>query len=135
MDYEQLLERGLKKIPKHTGSGERFEIPKVSGHVEGSKTIITNFTKIADIIHRDPKHLLKYLQRELAAPALINNQKLIIGRKISSNIINEKIKKYVESFVICKDCNKPDTKLVKENRVTLIQCLACGAKHPIKSKI
>ena len=35
----------------------------------------------------------------------------------------------------CKDCGKPDTELIKEDRFTFIHCLACGAKHSIRNKI
>ena len=35
---------------------------------------------------------------------------------------------------LCPECKKPDTKLEKEGRVIFIRCMACGAKHPVKSK-
>jgi translation initiation factor 2 subunit 2 len=134
-EYEKLLERAQSKIPKGILQKERFEIPKVKGHIQGSKTIITNFGQIVSILHRDSQHLLKYLLRELAAPGNLDGQRLILGKKISSSIINEKIEKYAKEFVICKDCGKPDTQLIKEERVLVLKCTACGAKHPIISKI
>ncbi len=135
MDYEKLLERAESKIPKKILQKERFEIPLVKGHIEGSKTIITNFIQITSVLRREPQHLLKYLLRELAAPGNIDGQRLILGKKISSSLINEKIEKYANEFVICKDCKKPDTQLFKEERVLMLKCMACGAKHPIMSKI
>ena len=135
MDYEELLKRAESKIPKKILQKERFEIPPVKGHIEGTKTIITNFSQIASTLHRDQQHLLKYLLRELAAPGNINGQRLILGKKISSSLINEKIEKYANEFVICKDCKKPDTHLLKEGRVLMLKCTACGSKHPIMSKI
>ena len=135
MDYEELLKRAESKTPKKILQKERFEIPPVKGHIEGTKTIITNFSQIASTLHRDQQHLLKYLLRELAAPGNINGQRLILGKKISSSLINEKIEKYANEFVICKDCKKPDTHLLKEGRVLMLKCTACGAKHPIMSKI
>lgn len=133
--YEELLEVARKQIPKEISSGERFEIPTAQGHVEGNKTIVSNFQEIADILNRDQKHLLKFLQRELATPATIDGPRLILGRKLNSKLINEKIEKYAYDFVICPDCKKPDTQMIKENRVLMLKCNACGAKHPIKSKI
>ena len=41
----------------------------------------------------------------------------------------------MKEFVICKECGKPDTELKKENRLNFINCLACGAKHPVREKI
>jgi len=135
MNYEELLERAQDKLPEKVVSKERFEIPKVKGHIEGKKTIVTNFQQIVDSLRRDPKHMLKYLLRELATPGNIDGQRLLLGRKISSAQINEKIQKYANEFVICEECGKPDSKLLKEGNVLMLKCTACGAKRPIKSKI
>tara|TARA_Y100000310_G_C20263265_1_gene614609 strand:+ start:32 stop:499 length:468 start_codon:yes stop_codon:yes gene_type:complete len=135
LDYEKLLEKAQKDIPETARATQRFEIPKVTGHIQGNKTIITNFSQIVQILHRDQNHLLKYLQRELATPAFLEGQRLVLGRKINSTLINTKIQKYAEEFVLCKDCKKPDTKLERENKILVMKCHACGAKHPIKSKI
>jgi translation initiation factor 2 subunit 2 len=135
IDYEKLLERAQSKIPKKILQKERFEIPKAKGHIEGNKTIIINFLQIVSTLHREPQHLLKYLLRELATPGNLDGQRLILGKKISSSLINEKIEKYAKEFVICRDCGKPDTNLIKEERIQMLKCSACGAKHPVTSKI
>ena len=135
MEYEKLLERAKKNLPEKAIVKERFEMPKVKGHIEGNKTIITNFNQIAVTLRRDAKHMLKYLLRELATPGTIDGQRLTLGRKINSTIINNKLQKYANEFVICKDCKRPDTQIMKEGKVTVLKCTACGAKHPIKSKI
>ena len=135
MNYKELLKKAREELPDSVLKTERFEIPKVKGHIEGNKTIITNFVQIASTLRRDINHLLKYLSRELAAPGEMRGKSLIIGRKISSAIINAKIEKYAKEFVICPECKRPDTKLIKEDRFVFMKCLACGARHPIKSKI
>lgn len=134
-DYSSLLKKAYKTLPEINKATERFEVPKVSGHVEGNKTIINNFKVIVDVVRREQEHLLKYLQRELATPAFIDDSRLVLNRKISSSIINEKIEKYVKTFVLCPECGKPDTQIIKDERLTTIKCQACGAKHPIKAKI
>ena len=135
LNYEKLLERAQDKLPKKAKAKERFEIPKLTGMIQGNKTIVTNFLQLANLIHREPKQILKYLQRELATPGTLENQRLVLGRKINSSLINEKIERYVKNFVLCRDCNKPDTQLLKEERVLMLKCMACGAKHPVKAKI
>ena len=134
MDYEKLLDKAYKEV-KPVETGERFEIPVVKGHVEGTKTIITNFAQICAVLRREKGHVLKYLFKELATPGIIDGERLILNRKLSSAKINEKIASYANEFVICKECKKPDTELKKENRLTFIQCLACGAKHTVATKI
>ncbi|HIJ98473.1 TPA: translation initiation factor IF-2 subunit beta [archaeon] len=134
-DYKSLLARARASLPAQTEKSERFEIPEAVGHVEGNKTIINNFNQICDVFQREPSHLLKYFQRELATPAQISGQRLILGRKITASLINIKIGQYARDFVLCSECKKPDTKLIKEDRVWVIRCTACGAKHPVKAKI
>lgn len=133
--YEELLKKARSELPQIKVVGERFEIPKVKGHLEGNKTILTNFFQICGLFGREPSQLLKYLQRELATPAAVDGQRLILGRKLSSAFINQKVGQYAQDFVICKECKKPDTKIVKEDRIYSLKCMACGAKHPIRAKI
>lgn len=134
-DYENLLKKAKASLPKLSESKERFEIPKAQGHVQGNKTIVTNFNQIVASLGREQQHILKYLQRELATPASVDGPRLILNRKISSYLINSKIEQYVNTFVLCPDCKKPDTKLIRENKILVIKCMACGAKHPVKSGI
>ncbi|MBL7100456.1 MAG: translation initiation factor IF-2 subunit beta [Nanoarchaeota archaeon] len=135
LDYKELLKKGREELPESVKTTERFEMPKAKGHIEGNKTIIINFIQIANDLNREVSHLLKFLQRELATPAIISGQRLILGRKILSNQINAKIELYAKTFVLCPDCKKPDTKMIKEDKVLSLKCMACGAKHPIKVKI
>jgi len=134
MEYKKLLEK-LYKEAKPIQATERFALPKVKGRVEGYKTIITNFGEICQVIRRQPEHLAKYLFRELATPGTISNERLILNRKLSSKAINDKITSYVNEFVLCPECKKPDTELIKEGRLTFIHCLACGAKKSVRGKL
>lgn len=132
-EYTQLLKEAKKKLPEIKKGAERFEIPRVTGHIQGNKTVISNFIPICTTLQREPAQLVKYLQRELATPATQDGQRLILGRKISAQVINDKIAKYTQDFVLCKECGKPDTKLIKEERVLSLKCTACGAKHPVRA--
>ncbi|HKZ34191.1 MAG TPA: translation initiation factor IF-2 subunit beta [Candidatus Nanoarchaeia archaeon] len=133
--YEKLLEEAYSKIKKAEGNGERFEIPKVEGHFEGKKTIITNFSQVASIFRRNPEHLQKFLLKELAASGQREGDRLVLNIKVPSSKINQKVEEYAQEFVICRECKKPDTELIREDRITFIKCLACGARHSVRSKI
>ncbi len=132
-DYKKLLEKGRKELPESVFKTERFEIPKVKGHIQGNKTVITNFNQIVSTMRRDPQHLLKFLLKELATPGIMDGPRLVFSRKLKSELINSKIEKYTNTFVICPECKKPDTKLIREGKVYFLKCMACGAKHPIKA--
>ncbi len=133
-DYEKLLNEAYKKI-KPIESKDRFEILKIEGHFEGKKTILTNFFHIASHIRRNPEHFQKFMLKELAASGQKEGDRLVLNMKISSEKINQKIEQYVKEFVLCRECGKPDTELTKEDRFSFVHCLACGAKHSIRSKI
>ena len=125
----------LYKEAKPIVATERFEVPKVKGHVEGTKTIVTNFSQICDIIRRNKEHVAKFLSRELAAQLVFENERVIFNRKLNSEQINDKIKEYVDEFVICPQCKKPDTELIKQGEFLFLKCLACGANHSVRAKI
>jgi translation initiation factor 2 subunit 2 len=129
MTYEELLDKAYEKVEVNLESEvERFEIPKVKGHHLGSKTVVSNFLVIASHIRRDPVHLMKFLSRELASQGEIQNDRLLLSRKLSSKEINGKIERYVNSFVLCAKCKKPDTELVEEGGKNFLRCLACGER-------
>lgn len=133
--YEQLLDKAYEKVKTIESSTERFKIPKIEGLFQGKKTILTNFLQITSHIRRNPEHLIKFLTKELATKAVLEGDRLVLNIKVSSKKINPKIEQYIDEFVLCRECKKPDTELIKEGKFTLLHCLACGAKHPVRSKI
>jgi translation initiation factor 2 subunit 2 len=132
MGYEEMLKKGRKELPESVFNIERFEIPKVTGHLQGNKTVISNFHQIADTLGRSPEHLLKYVLKELATPGHLTRNLLLLGAKVPASRINEKIRKYATEFVLCPACGKPDTKLIKEGELSFLRCNACGSKHSVK---
>jgi translation initiation factor 2 subunit 2 len=134
-DYETLLTQAYEKVKQAKTSTKRFEIPKIQGHFEGKKTILTNFFQIASHLRRKPEHFQKFILKELAASGQKEGDRLILNSKVPSAKINQKIESYTKEFVLCKECGKPDTELKKEDRLTFLHCLACGAKHSVRSKI
>ena len=111
-DYLALLKQARQSMPEHVINKERFEIPKVKGHLQGNKTIISNFLQIASMLRREPEHVLKFVLRELASPGEIKKSgSVIIGSKVPASRINDAIRNYANEFVFCPDTGKPDTVL------------------------
>jgi translation initiation factor 2 subunit 2 len=134
-DYAHLLKRAHELLPQKALTTERLEVPKVLGHIQGNKTVISNFHSIAGVIRRPIDHFLKYILKELATSGEITKSALILGTKVPASRLNEKIQQYLKDFVICPECKRPDTKLEKEDNVTFIKCSACGARHAVKVRI
>ena len=133
MEYEKLLDQAYEKIPDVGGGLDRFQIPKIDSILQGNQTIIRNFSQIAEALRRNPKHLLKYLTREFATPGGFDGTRATFQSKIPYRLMERKLESYVKEYVLCKECKKPDTKMVREDRITFLKCDACGAKSPAKS--
>ncbi|MEM2202381.1 MAG: translation initiation factor IF-2 subunit beta [Candidatus Bathyarchaeia archaeon] len=131
-DYEALLKRARSQLPELASKRERLELPKLQYAVVGTRTIIHNFNEIAEILNRDPQHLLKFLTGELATAALIQESRIIFQGKFPRETLERLLQRYMDTFVTCPVCKRPDTKIVKEKRLSFLVCMACGAKSSVK---
>ena len=133
MDYDSLLNKAYEKLPKTEEQKDRFKVPVAETMIQGNQTIIKNFSIIAETLRRDPAHILKFLAKELATPAGLDGTRAILQTKVSQKMVQQKLEIYVVDYVFCKECKSPDTKMVKEDRITFLKCEACGAKSPKKA--
>lgn len=132
-EYEKLLDRALEKLSKRPIlRKQRFEIPKVSVTKEGVRTILRNLNQIAKTLNRSEDHIYKYIVKSLGTAGFVDNGRLVLQGKFTEEEIQKEIDEYVKNYVLCKECNAPDTELIKEERVLFLRCLACGAKQPVK---
>ncbi|MCX8197072.1 MAG: translation initiation factor IF-2 subunit beta [Candidatus Micrarchaeota archaeon] len=130
--YEELLDRALSSLPEKTQKFERFELPQIEMFYQGNKTIIRNFDAIVQKVRRPAQLLSKYFSKELAVPASIDGNKLVLNGKISDRNLKEKLQTFVDMAVICKECRRPDTRISDVGSVKMLICEACGARSPLK---
>jgi translation initiation factor 2 subunit 2 len=131
-DYETLLKRAQAQVPEVASKRERLEIPKLHYAKIGMRTVIFNFKEIADALDRDPLHLLKFLSGEMATAATMQGNRVIFQGKFQEDTFGRLMQRYLETFVVCSVCKRPDTKVVKEKRLSFLICQACGARSSIK---
>lgn len=131
-NYEEMLDQALDEIPEGSGKEERFKIPKVDIDVSGNQTTLKNLKSIADDLGRDPDHLMRYLLNELGTAGNREGSKGIFQGKFKKKSIQERVDSYTRDFVLCDECGKPDTNLIKEGRVKMKKCEACGARSSIR---
>ncbi len=115
-DYEELLNRAMAKMPDTETTDARFVIPEPRIFSEGKTTILENFGNIADILNRDPDHLMKYLTRELGTAGKIEGTRAVFQGRFTRAQISDNIQAYVDEYVMCSECGRPDTQLVKVDR-------------------
>ena len=63
--YEDLLDRARERIPKDISERSRWTMPQPDIMIEGSQTILRNFSEIVDAMDRDANHVFQYLLNEL----------------------------------------------------------------------
>jgi translation initiation factor 2 subunit 2 len=131
-DYDELLKRACSQMPEVSLKRERLELPPLYITTVGMRTIISNFKEVADVLSRDPQHILKFLTREMATAATFHESRAVFQGKFKRDSFERLLQRYMESFVTCPVCKRPDTKIMKEKRLSFLLCNACGAKSSIK---
>jgi translation initiation factor 2 subunit 2 len=133
-DYETLIKRAKQKLPDKQVSHERFQVPIPDVLIEGKTTVLRNFGDIIDVIRREPDHFLAYLLNEIGTAGRLDQRRVIFKGKVTQKQIEDKIQNYVDTYVICSECKRPDTRLVKEDRIQVIVCESCAAKRPVLAR-
>jgi translation initiation factor 2 subunit 2 len=131
-DYDELLKRARAEVPEGTVKKERLELPRLFVSMVGMRTTISNFKEVAEILDRDPQHILKFLTREMATAATYHDGRAIFQGKFPRDTFERLLLRYTEGFVTCPVCKRPDTRIVKEKRLSFIVCNACGARSSVK---
>lgn len=134
-DYDTLLERAHENMPEDEKIGEeRWSVPELDLMSEGRTTVWKNFQEIVDSVRRDPDHILGHILRSMGSAGSRDGRRVIFKSQMTRDKLLDKIEEYVNTYVICGECGKPDTHLVKEGRTQVVECMACGAKRPVKVK-
>lgn len=132
--YEALLHKAYEEVTEPSEDGERWSYPDPRITIEGKTTILENFSDIVSALRRDPDHLTKFLLGELGTAGKIDGNRVIFNGKFEESMFGPLVKSYVDDYVICSECGKPDTKLYKDDRVLMIKCEACGSHRPVRKR-
>ena len=132
LKYESMLDDAYKMLPPEVFKRERLEVPNVSCTTFGSRTFLNNFKEICEVLNRDPEHVLRYMSKEMATLGMIEGSRAVFQGKFECETLDRLVRRYMDEFVICPICKRPDTKIIKEKRLNFLVCEACGAKSPVK---
>jgi len=138
--YDELLQRVFNimrdKNPEMVaGEKKKFVMrPPQVVRVGTKKTAFANFTEIAKMLHRQPKHLLAFLFAELGTSGAIDgsNQLIMKGRFQQKHIENV-LRRYIKEYVTCHTCRSPDTILNKETRLFFLHCMTCNSSCSVQT--
>merc|ERR1712095_35784 len=138
--YDELLQRvfGIMRDRNPdtvVGETKKFVMrPPQVVKVGAKKTAFVNFTEIAKMLHRQPKHLLSFLFAELGTSGAIDgNNQLIMKGKFQQKHIENVLRRYIKEYVTCHTCRSPDTILNKETRLFFLQCMTCHSSCSVQT--
>ncbi|MFX1559392.1 MAG: translation initiation factor IF-2 subunit beta [Promethearchaeota archaeon] len=133
-DYDNLLDRARSQVPEDAfrKSGERFQVPEVQLIVQGNRSIWQNFQEIINILNRPGKEVLKFVSQQLGTAGNIEGSNALFNGKFNQEQVDEVLNRYIDSYVTCPVCTRPDTSIIKESNAYYLSCSACGARTSIR---
>ena len=133
-DYDKLLDRARSQVPEDAfkKSGERFQVPAVQLLLQGNRSIWQNFQEIINILNRPGKEVLKFVSGQIGTAGSIEGGNALFNGKFNVEQVTEVLNRYIESYVTCPVCTRPDTDILKEGQAYYLSCSACGARTSIR---
>jgi len=117
----------------------RYKMPgivaKVEGQGNGIKTVIVNMVDIARALNREAVYPTKYFGIELGAQTQIDkkNERFIVNGSHDSEKLQDILDGYIKKFVLCQQCENPETKLQVSKEDIFQTCMACGNKGKLRN--
>jgi len=133
-DYDKLLERARTQVPEDAfkRSGERFKVPDVQLMVQGNRSLWQNFQDIINVLNRPGREVLKFVSGQLGTAGTMEGGTAIFNGKFTAELVDDLVVRYIESYVTCPVCTRPDTEIKKETGAYYLICSACGARTAIR---
>jgi translation initiation factor 5 len=112
----------------------RYKMPaiqaKVEGRGNGIKTVLPNIIELSLSLNREAPEITKFFGCELGSQTSfdIETGRAIVNGAISASDLQNHLRRYIENFVLCKNCRLPETTYKIKNDIITQKCAACGEK-------
>lgn len=110
----------------------RYKMPSIIAKVEGKgngvKTVIVNMVDIAKAIGRPATYTCKFFGCELGAQTQfdIKNDRYIVNGSHEASRLQDLLDIFIKKFVLCQECDNPETNMVVRRDAIGLVCIACG---------
>mmetsp|Transcript_33414 Transcript_33414/g.56091 ORF Transcript_33414/g.56091 Transcript_33414/m.56091 type:complete len:452 (+) Transcript_33414:397-1752(+) len=115
----------------------RYKMPKLVGKVEGRgngiKTVLVNVVDVGASLNREAPEITKFFGCELGSQTTYaaDTERAIVNGAHREADLQQHLCRYIEFFVLCKNCRLPETHYkIKDGRISQ-KCLACGSKDVV----
>ncbi|XP_011674971.1 eukaryotic translation initiation factor 5-like [Strongylocentrotus purpuratus] len=110
----------------------RYKMPRLLAKVEGSgngiKTVIINMVEIGKSLCRPPTYPTKFFGCELGAQTQFDfkNNRFIVNGSHDANKLQDLLDIFIKKYVLCPECDNPETFLIVKKGNIGQRCIACG---------
>jgi translation initiation factor 2 subunit 2 len=113
-DYEELLNRAIDHYPLAL---------KLKGSLCLAYSIIREtepLSRISGNSHAMNRDLSTYsnLVKGTGTAGNLEGNRAIMQGKFTHYLINDRLDDYVQRFIMCHECNRPDTRIIREDRIS-----------------
>jgi len=106
---------------------------KVEGKGNGIKTVIENMAEIAKAMDRPAEYPTKFIGFELGllTKCEVEQNKFVVNGKHDAEDLASCLDKFIEKYVLCKQCRNPETDLSVKGEIINSKCRACGKSSTV----
>jgi translation initiation factor 5 len=112
----------------------RYKMPKLQVKVEGRgngiKTVLLNVDDLGLALKRDPAEVTKFFGCELGAQTTFTDRAIVNGAHRDADL-QQHLCKYIDNFVLCRNCRYPETHYRVKDEIIDQKCLACGHRETV----
>jgi translation initiation factor 5 len=115
----------------------RYRMPrlliKVEGKNTGTKTVLTNITQVSRALQRETEEIIKFFCYNLGVKTSFakDPDRAIMSGTHSAKELQNRLKVYIEHFIVCSCCRSPDTNYSFKGSTLSLNCLSCGSMETI----
>jgi len=115
----------------------RYKMPSIMAKVEGKgngvKTVIVNMSDIGRAIGRPASYPCKFFGCELGAQTQfdLKNDRYIVNGSHEGSRLQDMLDVFIKKFVLCQECDNPETNMVVKRETIGLICKACGNQSKV----
>lgn len=108
----------------------RYKMPPVTCSYEKTWAVISNLGEISKALRRVDAEILKFWGCELGTQTRRRHGRAMVKGRHSPATLQETLSLYIDSFLLCRTCERPETDYELSKKELVQFCKGCGGRAP-----